>query len=259
MIKFIFALIPFFCYQIGKGQQLHVRYSFVRSEVAVLNEDLYIEGNKVISVQDSIFDRPSRQNSDWFSDVEVKGPGNGKVNKNYYISDLNYDGDIKKFFFTSSPYSLKDQTNYFIYDEVKKPQWKIDEKSTKKILGYTCIKATTTFRGAEMTAYYTKELPYSAGPFKFFGLPGLILDIRENGMPNNIWRATLIELNDKTKINYKPEFKLYPKITMKDFVRKNDELSNSFNSELLKKLPPGTKMESDTKRVQLEKKFEWEK
>jgi GLPGLI family protein len=41
----------------------------------------------------------------------------------------------------------------------------------KKILGYDCIKATANFRGSEVTAYFTKELPYSAGPFKFFGLP----------------------------------------------------------------------------------------
>lgn len=258
MIKFILALATFFCYQISKGQQLHIRYSHVRSEIAVLNEDLYIKGNNVISIQDSIFERPPRQNSDWVSDVEIKGPSNGKVNKKYYISDLKYDGNIKKFFFTSTPFSLKDRTNYFIYDEVTKPQWQIDEKSTKKIQGYLCTKATANFRGSDITAYFAKDLPYSAGPFKFFGLPGLILDIRENGSSSNIWRATSIELNSPTKIKFKPEFKDYEKITMKEFVKRNDELSNSFNSEIMQKLPPGTKVVSDNKRVQFEKKYEWE-
>jgi GLPGLI family protein len=59
----------------------------------------------------------------------------------------------------------------------------------KKILGYDCIKATANFRGSEVTAYFTKELPYSAGPFKFFGLPGVILDIREDNKNFNIWKA----------------------------------------------------------------------
>ena len=42
------------------------------------------------------------------------------------------------------------------------------------ILGYTCHKATTRFRGRDYVAWYTEEIPYPYGPYKFGGLPGLI-------------------------------------------------------------------------------------
>ena len=40
---------------------------------------------------------------------------------------------------------------------------------------YPCQKATATFRGRTWTVWYTLDLPYSDGPWKFCGLPGLIL------------------------------------------------------------------------------------
>lgn len=40
---------------------------------------------------------------------------------------------------------------------------------------YHCHKATATFRGRTWTVWYTLDLPYSDGPWKFCGLPGLIL------------------------------------------------------------------------------------
>jgi GLPGLI family protein len=43
------------------------------------------------------------------------------------------------------------------------------------VCGYPCHKATTTFRGRIWTVWYTLDLPYSDGPWKFCGLPGLVL------------------------------------------------------------------------------------
>ena len=43
------------------------------------------------------------------------------------------------------------------------------------VCGYPCHKATTIFRGRIWTVWYTLDLPYSDGPWKFCGLPGLVL------------------------------------------------------------------------------------
>ena len=43
------------------------------------------------------------------------------------------------------------------------------------VCGYSCHKATTIFRGRIWTVWYTLDLPYSDGPWKFCGLPGLVL------------------------------------------------------------------------------------
>ncbi|MBS4012392.1 MAG: GLPGLI family protein [Bacteroidetes bacterium] len=56
--------------------------------------------------------------------------------------------------------------------------WKItDEK--KKWLKYTLQKATTEFGGRTWEAWFATEIPISDGPYKFNGLPGLIVIARD--------------------------------------------------------------------------------
>ena len=49
----------------------------------------------------------------------------------------------------------------------------------KEIAGFQCNEAFIHFRGRDYTVWYTTEIPYSFGPWKFHGLPGLILEIVE--------------------------------------------------------------------------------
>jgi GLPGLI family protein len=63
-----------------------------------------------------------------------------------------------------------------IEDSLILMSWQLD-KSQKVILGYSCKKATCTFRGRNYEAFYAEKIPISNGPFKFGGLPGLILEI----------------------------------------------------------------------------------
>ncbi|MHA8050558.1 GLPGLI family protein [Aquirufa sp. ROCK-SH2] len=50
-------------------------------------------------------------------------------------------------------------------------------QGSKIVLGYDCKKASTKFRGRDYVAYYCTSIPISNGPYKFQGLPGLILEI----------------------------------------------------------------------------------
>ena len=47
---------------------------------------------------------------------------------------------------------------------------------TKKILKYSCKKASTTFKGFPLTIYYTKEIPGIASPKDFPFIDGIILE-----------------------------------------------------------------------------------
>lgn len=76
-------------------------------------------------------------------------------------------------------YSGKIFINYYRYDEpVPRFDWKLEE-GTREVMGYECRKATTCWRGREWTAWYS-DIPVSAGPWKFNGLPGLILRLEDS-------------------------------------------------------------------------------
>ncbi len=65
------------------------------------------------------------------------------------------------------------------FDELS---WTIGD-STKNVLGYECIIAETDYHGRHWTAWFTPEIPIQDGPWKFRGLPGLILEAYyDNGL-----------------------------------------------------------------------------
>lgn len=59
-------------------------------------------------------------------------------------------------------------------EDLASPEWHITP-DTQMILGYTCQRATTKYFGREYIAWFAKDIPYSSGPWKLMGLPGLIL------------------------------------------------------------------------------------
>lgn len=48
------------------------------------------------------------------------------------------------------------------------------------ILGFDCNRARTTYRGRTWTVWFTFDIPYSVGPWKLGGLPGLILKAEDD-------------------------------------------------------------------------------
>lgn len=64
------------------------------------------------------------------------------------------------------------------YERTAKLNWNI-QPEIKQVLTYNCQKATVTFAGRKYIAWFAKSLPISDGPWKFSGLPGLILEIED--------------------------------------------------------------------------------
>lgn len=54
-------------------------------------------------------------------------------------------------------------------------RWEIGD-STKNLLGYECVNATTDYHGRRWTVWFAPEIPVQEGPWKLCGLPGLILE-----------------------------------------------------------------------------------
>lgn len=62
--------------------------------------------------------------------------------------------------------------------DIKTIDWEIQPEN-KEILGFTVQKATGSFAGRDYVAWFAPELPFLDGPYKFSGLPGLILEISD--------------------------------------------------------------------------------
>ncbi|WP_027376865.1 GLPGLI family protein [Kaistella palustris] len=66
------------------------------------------------------------------------------------------------------------------YNDDSKFNWKILNQK-EKIGSYNTQKATTDFGGRKWTAWFTSDIPLQDGPYKFHGLPGLIVKIEDEG------------------------------------------------------------------------------
>lgn len=68
---------------------------------------------------------------------------------------------------------------YYKVKQQMQMNWKLDTQKDTIILGYTCQKACTSYAGRDWVAWYSPQIPISDGPYKFNGLPGLILKISD--------------------------------------------------------------------------------
>lgn len=63
---------------------------------------------------------------------------------------------------------------YFYEEPMAMPEWTLHE-DTMTVLGYLCRRATTHYFGRDWEVYYAPEIQLSRGPWKLWGLPGLIV------------------------------------------------------------------------------------
>lgn len=82
-------------------------------------------------------------------------------------------------------------THYKFTEDIEKQNWQILPE-TKEILGFSCQKADCEFRGRKYEAWFTPEIPVDNGPWKFGGLPGLIVSVADTA---NLYRFELTSIN----------------------------------------------------------------
>ncbi|MDR4893867.1 MULTISPECIES: GLPGLI family protein [unclassified Chryseobacterium] len=73
-------------------------------------------------------------------------------------------------------YEYIGDVNFYKINEKSEQNWKISD-STKTFGGYQVQKATTQFGGRNWVAWFSKDIPIPYGPYKFNGLPGLIMEL----------------------------------------------------------------------------------
>ncbi len=124
------------------------------------------------------------------SDVNLKI----KKSKNSYVIIKDYPD------FSTSLISRIGQTKYIVKDD-RTLKWNI--LSENDVLGnFKIQKAETEFAGRKWIVWFTTEIPIQEGPYKFRGLPGLILKISDN---TNSHSFTLVGIQKLNTINSKTD------------------------------------------------------
>lgn len=159
--------------------------------IAGKNASVYLSYDKIqqdIEARDA-FEKQSRQQAN----IEVPTFTSPPKKKPTNSMEIFYFANQHKFF-------IKEQlvAFYLTEEKVEKIDWKITA-DTQVIEGLNCKKATGYFRGRNWTAWFAEELPFSSGPWKLVGLPGLIIDAYDEDNEVNFVFLGLEKIDEKVK------------------------------------------------------------
>lgn len=133
--------------------------------------------------------------------------------------------------------------SHFYTEPLCEMQWQIGD-STKTILGYECIIAETDFHGRNWKVWFTPEIPIQDGPWKFCGLPGLILEATDSTGQHSFIADGIEESNIFiTPIYNVKEYEMVSRIEMLAAQRKFLLNGDSMSRMLIQNTPDGSKID----------------
>jgi len=123
--------------------------------------------------------------------------------------------------------------------KLPKLAWKLQD-SIKEILGYKVKKALLHYKGRDYIAWYAPAVAIPDGPYKFWGLPGLIFEIHDS---KNEYSFKITGIEQKKHISFPKKYffkgsSFFPliKTTEKNFKKdfeKTFNISNAYNSAVV--------------------------
>lgn len=177
-----------------------------------------------------------------------------------YNQNLNYkihkDYNNQKIDFYSRKFNLD-----LVIEEKDLPKWTLINEFLK-INTLNCQKAYTKYKGREWVAWFTTDIPISDGPYKFIGLPGLIVRIKDS-MENHKFdliqiiniKQPFLEIPKKAKAMTQSQ---YNKLANRKFnIKKDITFTNVTNSTVTVGLNHGTVMNiTNTKGINIDQIIE---
>lgn len=194
--------LGFTLFQLAYGQKrenlnFHTRITYDVSYIGdstnlsmVIEEPCYLFLGNSFALSESVnsFDSTSNQ-------PEMIRLGNGLVRLTWAI--LKDDKNIRTY--DSFSQIREDKDSRFVYTEPADVfNWELQEDTTT-IQGFLCQKATCDFGGRTWEAWFSSDLPFSSGPYKFRGLPGLIISISDT---KGHWKFIINEI-ERPESEYK--------------------------------------------------------
>lgn len=147
--------------------------------------DVSKKGSKFYSkdkfISDSVIEAQSKNQNRNFSKIKF-----GMIP---YVVEKSYP-DYKILFF-----NRLDMDEYKVSDE-RKLDWKILTEK-EKVGEFNAQKATTDFAGRKWTAWFVTDIPIQDGPYKFHGLPGLIVKLEDKTNSHSFILKEIKNLKDQ--------------------------------------------------------------
>lgn len=125
--------------------------------------------------------------------------------------------------------------NIYQYNQENMLKWELLEDTTT-FESYKCNKAKLGYMGRKYIAWYAPEIPISDGPWKFWGLPGLIVQITDESSEFKIKLSSLSETEvDDTKDLFLDRKNII-NITHKQYWEVGSELRSNPKRALIEKM-----------------------
>lgn len=172
----------------GGASELEVQYAFNATDIK--NQNTYIDLHCLLVGKDGLSKQYSRflERSDSLYDAYLKAhpnaegvPSNsftlgrnGEYWSEYQYTEI-FTEDGVQTLYSWMPWAME-KYNVYYTEPTGMQKWTVGTE-TQLILGHKCQKATCNWRGRNFVAWFASDIPVRLGPWKFNGLPGLILKV----------------------------------------------------------------------------------
>lgn len=258
LMRYYLLFCLFFCSTCyAKAQKLYVEYEYIPSAMATFREQVYYIDAVKTAVRDSIPVASAAGDAEKAGDelsADFSMMLNTGTNYRRIVIQKNGESDLLE------TRSLQGK-NYLVTDKFPVIEWNTNYTETDTVGKYICHKATAKYRGTTLIAYYTNEIPVPAGPYKFGGLPGLIVMLYNESANPNYWTLKKVSYpySGAIPVNEKYIYSL-PRLLMEDYVKKDEVLIEEQMRVMESKMPvmEGVTVERNKVRGSVEQVYEWE-
>lgn len=146
------------------------------------------------------------------------------------IIHKNFNSELLAFL---NPKGIGFKEEEFYYDSLHNFRWNLMQDTTI-INSVFCRKAVCTWRGRNYIAWYAPSIPISNGPWKFGGLPGLIMEVYDtDGM--SYWKMNRLTYSDAVlpafPEKFAGDFESFRQKFRYNFLRRKTVIESKNNSE----------------------------
>ena len=195
-ITFIFL---YFFSSVGISQENVIRVDY---KIKLAEDDFFFDAQLITDGRSSIFRYKNNEKSPWNLEGGDAFSEGGSFSQKVYTDSLGYivyNQNLSQSNIKVRGFCNVDQV--FVYEDLVSFDWVI-KKQEKEIGGMICRKAVCKFRGRTYEAFYNPDIASFSGPWKFSGLPGLIVEIRDKKEEVTITLKSIEALGSAPEIFY---------------------------------------------------------